>query len=142
MPLPERSGSSGLIGSCGFESLQDGGCALLNVLAGCLDPGDCLVAVTGPGCDVPEGVVTGVDPKYLADDVCRGLSLQLGERSVVVALVEQGVGQLVSKRLHPLRGGVGRLDPYPVIGGAAITIRVVVLFLVLVPRCRGALRCR
>jgi hypothetical protein len=37
MPLPERSGSSGLIGSCGFESLQDGGCALLNVLAGCLD---------------------------------------------------------------------------------------------------------
>ena len=34
-----------------------------------------LLAAAGPRCDVPEGVVAGVNPKRLAYDVCRGLRL-------------------------------------------------------------------
>ena len=67
----------------------------------------------------------------MADDVCRGLSLQLGKRSVVVALVEQGMGQLVCERLHPLRRCVGRLDSYAVISVTAVTIRATIEFVVL-----------
>ncbi|MGA3217091.1 MAG: hypothetical protein ABSD97_15540, partial [Acidimicrobiales bacterium] len=41
------------------------------------------------------------------------------------------MGQLVRERFHPLRGRVRRLNPYAVIGMAAIAIRSTVEFVVL-----------
>ena len=96
---------------CGLEGPQDGRCALLDALARRLDPGDGLLAATGPRCDVPEGVVARVDPERLTDHVRCGLGLQLGQRPVVVALVEEGMSDLVSEGLDPLGRGVSGPRP-------------------------------
>ena len=63
----------------------------MDAVAGCPDCRDCLLTVTGPGRDVPEGILTRVDPKSFTDDVSRGLSFELGKRPVVAIFVEQGV---------------------------------------------------
>ena len=76
---------------CGLEGPEDARCGALDARTGCLDPGDGLVAATGPACDVAEGVLAAVDPERLGDDVCRGLGFQLGERPTLELLVEQGV---------------------------------------------------
>jgi len=87
-----------------LEGLQHGGRSFLDALARCLAPSDGLVATTGPGCDVPEGLVARVESECLEDHVGRGLCFQLGKRSVVVLLVEQCVADFVRQRLDPLCG--------------------------------------
>src|SRR5664280_2209734 len=99
-----------LLRRCGLEGPRDGRCALLDAFAGCLDPGDGLLAATGPGCDVPEGVVAAVDPKRLAGDVCRGLGLKLGKRPVLVTLMVESVRDLFSARVFTRWAGVFRVS--------------------------------
>src|ERR1700721_241785 len=107
---PQSHGKAGGDGSCcylqvaGLECPQDGCRRLLDALARRLDSGDGLATTTGPGCDVAQRVVAGIDSDRLADDVCHGLSLKLGKCMRLELLVEKGVSDLVSQGLDLLGG--------------------------------------
>src|SRR5579875_3864107 len=102
--------------------MQDSRGGLLDALAGFLDLTDGLLAASGPGCDVAEGVVAAFDPERLAYDICRGLCFQFCKRPVLEVLVQQGVRDLVGERLYALGGGVAGLDSDAVLAVVAVAV--------------------
>ena len=102
--MTDRKGGSRRLLLFDLEGLQHGCCSLLDALARSFDPGDGLLATSGPARDVPEGLVARVETECLANHVGRGLSLQFSECSVVKLLVEQCVADFVRQRLHSLCG--------------------------------------
>ena len=78
------------LSQAGVTSPQDGRCSELDALARCLDTGDGLLAVTGPGCDIAEGVVAAVSiPRIFTTHSSNSLPALLmyhrhGNKSAVV----------------------------------------------------------
>ncbi len=69
-----------------------------------------MVAAASPGADVPEAVVTTVDPERCADGKGNGLGFKFGECPVLEALMQDGVSQLVRQGLDLLQLVVANLD--------------------------------